>query len=165
MICLTQFPIFCVVEQTTQQQPVRPKQPSAAPPPATATADPAPLELQGPVLAAPPAQASKPAAAAKNKGGDPDRKELFKMTVNADDKRLSRQDETVRRGKSKKEKRLARARWGDRLLEHLNNHAQGTQDPEDKALATNLGERLKSVPSDDSMAENVNEEEEEDWEF
>jgi len=163
MICLTQFPIFCVVEQTTQQQPVRPKQPSAAPPPATA--DPAPLELQGPVLAAPPAQASKPAAAAKNKGGDPDRKELFKMTVNADDKRLSRQDETVRRGKSKKEKRLARARWGDRLLEHLNNHAQGTQDPEDKALATNLGERLKSVPSDDSMAENVNEEEEEDWEF
>ena len=87
------------------------------------------------------------------------------MTVNADDKRLSRQDETVRRGKSKKEKRLARARWGDRLLEHLNNHAQGTQDPEDKALATNLGERLKSVPSDDSMAENVNEEEEEDWEF
>jgi len=165
MICLTQFPIFCVVEQTTQQQPVRPKQPSAAPPPATATADPAPLELQGPVLAAPPAQVSKPAAAAKNKGGDPDRKELFKMTVNADDKRLSRQDETVRRGKSKKEKRLARARWGDRLLEHLNNHAQGTQDPEDKALATNLGERLKSVPSDDSMAENVNEEEEEDWEF
>ena len=88
------------------------------------------------------------------------------MTVSADDKRISRQDETVRRGKSKKEKKLARTRWGDRLLEHLNNHAQGTQDPEDQALATNLGERLKSVPSDDSMAENVNEEEEEeDWEF
>ena len=87
------------------------------------------------------------------------------MTVSADDKRISRQDETVRRGKSKKEKKLARARWGDRLLEHLNNHAQGTKDPEDQALATNLGERLKSVASDDSMAENVNEEEEEDWEF
>jgi len=88
MICLTQFPIFCVIEQTTQQQPVRPKQPSAAPPPATATVDPAPVELQGPVPAAPPAQpvraqVSKPAAAAKNKGGDPDRKELFKMTVTA----------------------------------------------------------------------------------
>jgi len=51
-------------------------------------------------------------------------------------------------------------------LEHLNNHAQGTNDPEDQALATSLEARLKNVPSDDSMAENVNEEEgEDDWEF
>ena len=109
------------------------------------------------------AQVTKPTAN-KKKGGDPERKEQFKQTVSAEDKRLGRQDETKRRGHLKKEKKLARARWGDKLLEHLNNHAAGTQDPEDQQLAARLGERLKKAEDDESMAEKQEEEEwEEEW--
>jgi len=120
----------------------------------------------------PPARVSSPSPSTvdKKKGGEPERKESFKPTLNAEDQRRSRQDIAQRRGQQKKEKKLAKVRWGDKFLEHLKNHAEQTQDVEDQALATNLEERLKSVKSDDEQMsagadEDKEEEDDDSWEL
>ncbi len=81
--------------------------------------------------------------------------------MKAAEKRLGRQDEAKKRALSKKEKKLARLRLGEKLLNHSKNHAN---DPEDQALGESLGERLEKIKDseDDTMANEENEENEED---